>query len=102
MAAIGRPLTFDQSEVSALLDLKISDRRSYAVLATLFGTDDTAPMHIDHIFPHVNMTEAKFRQAGVADDESLEACLAGTDRLANLQLLDGAMNTSKQARAPRE
>ena len=102
MAEIGKPLTFSDADVDALLDLTYNDRRTYAVLTTVFGSDDTTQLHVDHIFPSDHMTEAQFRRAGIAGDDEIHDCIRNGQRLANLQLLEGAINKSKQARTPHD
>ena len=48
------------------------------------------------------MTEGQLRKAGVTDAAEIRECLKNAQLAANLQLFEGALNTSKQAREPHE
>ena len=51
MAEIGKPLSFTDVDVDGLLDLTYGDKRTYAVLTTLFGSDTSTQLHVDHVPP---------------------------------------------------
>ena len=57
--------------------------------------------HIDHVFPYSRFTKPKLKKAGVAD-EDVDDFKEMTNCLPNLQLLEGAENTEKQASLPAE
>lgn len=100
MASRGRELTFNDEEIEDLADMRYGDRLTFALLATLFPFVDLRnQFHVDHIFPAARFTRRQLLDAGVPED-GIETFLANRDRLANLQLLQGAMNTEKSAKMP--
>ncbi len=102
MARRGRQLTFNDEEIEDLADMRYSDRLTFAALSMLFPFVDLRNLfHLDHIFPAARFTERRLRDAGVPDDK-VEAFMECKDRLGNLQLLQGAMNTEKNAKMPAE
>ncbi|WP_329101716.1 DUF262 domain-containing protein [Micromonospora sp. NBC_01699] len=102
MARQGKPLRFDPFEVEDLLDIKYGGARTYALLALLYpGIDVRNSFHVDHVYPRSRFTTARLRSMGIPEDKIplyLERC----DRLANLQLLEGAENVDKRAALPAE
>jgi hypothetical protein len=99
MAARGRGISFSPEEIDSLSDTPYG-RRVFAVLALLYpGFDGTREFHIDHIFPSALFQRKKLKAAGLKD-EQVEECMERRDSLANLQLLEGSVNTSKQASMP--
>jgi len=102
MAARGKGLDFSPEEVEDLLDLEYGDRRLLPLLSILYPfVDMTQHHHIDHVFPKSELDRRKLQRAGL-DDARIEACVAGRDRLANLQLLQGVANMAKSAKLPAE
>ena len=93
-------LTFDEEEIQDLADATY-DGRAYSLLFLLYDFVDVAmnQFHIDHVFPRALMTPARLTRAGV-NQEKLPKYSERVNRLANLQLLEGATNTSKSARPP--
>lgn len=65
------------------------------------GVDTRNEFHVDHIFPKALFTDKRLAEAGVneADHATLQDL---RDRLPNLLLLEGPINTSKQATPPLE
>ena len=57
--------------------------------------------YIDHFFPKSQLQRRRLEKAG-CDAAYIDSCLAARDRLANLQLLDGLMNISKNDSLPAE
>lgn len=55
--------------------------------------------HIDHFFPKSQLQRRKLEKAGCSPTYA-EECLAARDRLANLQLLEGLLNVSKNDSLP--
>jgi hypothetical protein len=101
MAARGKPLTFSEQEIDALVDTNYGGR-AFAVLAELYpGFDGTKAFHIDHVFPQAKFTRPALRKSGLSDDD-VSACIERRDGLPNLQLLEGKVNISKQATMPVE
>lgn len=100
MAAAGKSLTFDASEIDELLNLKYAGQRTFSVLSVLYpGLDLTKQFHEDHIFPKSLFTRKKLLAAGVPS-EQVEDYLAAVNLLPNLQLLAGTANIEKQAMLP--
>ena len=98
----GRSLLFDEEEVEDLVDMRYGDRLTFALLSLLFPFVDLQnQFHIDHVFPSTRFSEARLRKAGVPE-EQITDFRDQKDRLANLQLLRGAINNEKKARMPRE
>ena len=103
MAKRGKGLDFALEEVEDLADMRISDRRVFALLALLSPFIDLQhhQFHIDHVFPKSRFTPARLRHAGVVD-EQIDEFVDCVNRIANLQLLDGAINLEKRAKLPAE
>ena len=101
MAQRGKSLDFTEEEIDDLADMKIVDRRVFALLTLLypFVNVGTQHFHVDHVFPKSRFTERRLREAGVLEDE-IEAFLSRVDRIANLQFLDGVVNNEKSAKLP--
>lgn len=96
MAALGKPLRFEEAEIAELLELRYGRPRTFATLAVLYpGLDLTKAFHVDHVFPRSRFTAAKLTKAGVPADK-VEEYLTRVDALPNLQLLDGLPNIEKQ------
>jgi hypothetical protein len=102
MAALGRSLTFEQTEIDELAELKYGGQRTFAVLALLYpGLDLTKEFHEDHIFPRSRFTAKRLHDAGI-DPARIEEYRDSIDRLPNLQLLAGLPNVEKRAQLPHE
>ena len=102
MARRGRQLVFDDEEVEDLADMRYGDRLTFALLSLLFSFVDLRnQFHIDHIFPTSKFTDRKLKDAGVPD-EKIATFKKQKDGLANLQLLQGPLNTEKSAKMPVE
>ncbi len=98
----GRSLVFEDKELENLADMGYGDRRTFALLSLLFPFVDLRnQFHVDHIFPKARFTDRKLRDAGVPDDKIADF-KQRMNRLANLQLLQGAENNEKRARMPAE
>jgi hypothetical protein len=100
MAARGKSLSFGPEEVDDLLDMEYGDRRLFPLLSILFPFIDVRQLHhIDHFFPKSQLQRRKLEKAGCSPTYA-EECLAARDRLANLQLLEGLLNVSKNDSLP--
>ncbi|MFF2937059.1 DUF262 domain-containing protein [Streptomyces mirabilis] len=101
MARQGKSLRFEPTEIEDLLDLKYGSKRLFPMLAMLYpGVDTRDQFHEDHIFPRSTLrARAKLRAAGLPED-ALPLIEDYADRAANLQLLRGPENISKQATLP--
>lgn len=99
MARQGKSLRFDAAQIEDLLDTRYGTR-AYPLLAMLYpGVDVRGTFHIDHVFPKSRFTPARLRAAGVEPGE-IDGLAERANRLANLQLLEGAENVDKRAKLP--
>ena len=102
MAQRGKTLEFTPEEIDDLADMRISDSRSFALLSLLFPSlEARGATDIDHVFPKSRFTPTRLANAGV-DAEEHDEYRDRSDRLANLQLLDRAVNNEKRAEMPAE
>lgn len=100
MAARGKSLSFGPEEVDDLLDMEYGDRRLFPLLSILFPFIDVRQLHhVDHFFPKSQLQRRKLEKAG-CELAYIEDCLAARDRVANLQLLEGLLNVSKNDSLP--
>lgn len=76
--------------------MRYGDKRVFALLSVLFPFVDLRNhFHIDHVFPQARFSNSRLRKAGVPDDQ-IEELQQLSNRLANLQLLEGAFNNEKR------
>ena len=102
MARRGRELVFNQEEVEELADTEYSSPGVFALLSLIFPFVDPGKLfHVDHIFPFTKFSKRKLRDADVSD-EKIEEFRDRANRLGNLQLLPGRVNTEKGATMPVE
>ena len=102
MASRGKSLNFGPEEIDDLLDLEYGDRRMFPLLSLLYPFIDVRQLHhVDHFFPKSQLQRRRLERLG-CDGETIDKCLAARDRLANLQLLDGLLNVSKNDTLPAE
>ena len=100
MAQRGKTLDFGEEEIEDLADMRSGDRRIFPLLTMLFPyLDSRDGSDIDHVFPKSRFTPTRLKSAGVEDErvgEFRDRC----ERVANLQLLDRAVNNEKRATLP--
>ncbi len=103
MTQRGKTLEFSDEEIEDLADMDLADRRTFALLALLSPFIDCRNhhFHIDHIFPKSRFTPRRLRSAAV-DEEQFEELSDRSNRIGNLQLLDGAINREKRDQLPSE
>ena len=102
MARSGRELDFNDEEVEELADMRYGNRLTFALLSLLFPFVDLRNLfHVDHIFPSARFTDRRLKAAGVPEDK-VTYFRERKDGLANLQLLQGEVNTEKNATMPAE
>ena len=100
MSGRGKSLAFGPEEVDDLLDLEYGDRRLFPLLSILFPFIDVRQLHhVDHVFPKSQLQRRRLEKAG-CDAAYIDQALAAKDRLANLQLLEGLLNVSKNDSLP--
>ena len=102
MVSRGKSLAFGSEEIDDLLDMEYGDRRLFPLLSILYPFIDVRQLHhIDHFFPKSHLTQSRLEKLG-CDSIYIEECLAARNRLANLQLLEGLINISKNDKLPAE
>jgi len=102
MAAIGKSLSFEATEIDELLELKYAGQRTFPVLALLYpGLDLSKEFHEDHIFPRSRLTPKRLTSANLSVEQAAEI-VSARDLLPNLQLLGGIPNVEKRAEPPAE
>lgn len=103
MARRGRSLAFEHEEIEDLSDIKYGDARTFALLTLIFGFVDLERhrFHIDHVVPRARFRRSALRQADIPYEKHDEF-IDRSDRLANLQLLEGLENTVKSDKMPGE
>ena len=102
MARRGRKLVFTDEEVKELADTEYRSPRVFALLSLIFPFVDPGKLfHVDHIFPISRFSKSKLRKTHVSE-EMIEEFRDRANRLGNLQLLPGAVNTEKSATMPVE
>jgi hypothetical protein len=100
MASRGKSLHFVDEEIEELAELEYGGKRTFALLSLLFpGFDFSRHFHVDHIYPKGLFTTRKLRKMGVPE-EKIEEFKAWTNRLPNLQLLEGTANNEKRQKMP--
>ena len=100
MIPLGKSLVFQPEEIEDLADTPYGHRRLFPLLALMYrSTTWEAQYHIDHVFPQTLFSQRRLTAAGVAPDD-VGRYQALTNGLANLQLLPGPINESKQGQLP--
>lgn len=100
MAALGKSLSFDPTEIDELLQMRYGGQRTFSVLSLLYpGLDLTKEFHEDHIFPRSRFTAKRLAGAGIPADQ-IDKYRDAVDCLPNLQLLAGVPNVEKRAKLP--
>jgi hypothetical protein len=106
MVRLGKSLRFDVEEIEDLVETSYGNRRVFPLLALLYpGIDVRNQFHIDHVYPRSIFTRKQLAGLTQADgtpvtSEWTEMVIDQSNRLANLQLLEGPINESKQATLP--
>jgi len=99
MGESGKSLAFDEVAVQGLLQIKYGDRNCFPLLSLIYPSGDSVPRHVDHVFPQTAFTRKKLEKLGVPSEE-IEATLAASQEIPNLQLLTPADNESKGGSFP--
>lgn len=98
----GKSLRFDDEEILELVELEYGNSRTFTLLTLLFpGFDFSRHFHVDHIYPKGIFTKNKLSKIGVSD-ELLDEFIEASNKLANLQLLEGSINNQKRQKMPHE
>ena len=102
MARRGKSIGFEPEEIEELADMSYGDKRLFAILSLIFPfIKHQHVFHVDHIFPKGRFTTQSLIKAGF-DDVAVDQVKDNSDRLANLQLLLGAINNEKRKKMPLE
>ncbi len=102
VSELGKSLDFNDDEIEGLVDVRFKDRRVFPLLSMLFPfVDWDNEMHVDHIFPRAVFSQRSMTEAGVPRDmfDTLDEMSNG---VANLQLLEGRLNSSKGGKLPHQ
>ncbi len=100
MIPLGKTLIFQPAEILDLADTPYGHRRLFPLLALLYrSTAWESQYHIDHVFPQTLFNRRRLIDAdvGAEDVGRYQSLMNG---LANLQLLPGPINESKQGELP--
>ena len=102
MTRRSKSISFEAEEIEQLADMTYGDNRLFALLSLIFPFLKHEHIHhVDHVFPKGNFTNRNLRKAGT-DDADIEDMKDASDKLANLQLLHGAVNNEKRKKMPLE
>jgi hypothetical protein len=100
MAGRGKSLVFDEREIDALLDSEYGHSNTFLALSLLYPFIDLRNQyHVDHVYPDALMKWAALKKLEWPDEE-VSWVFGRRNRLANLQLLDGAENNEKRKMLP--
>lgn len=98
----GKSLRFDDEEISELAQLDYGSPRTFALLTLLFpGFDFSRHFHVDHIYPKGLFTPTKLSKLGIPIDQQRDL-IEASNKLPNLQLLEGTINNQKRQKMPHE
>ena len=102
MRSRGKSLAFDGDEIDDLTEIRFGDKRTFSLLSLVFRhLDMRQHFHIDHVFPKSRFTRTKLSPLGFPEDK-IQQLQDSSDRLPNLQLLEGHENLQKRAMLPAE
>ena len=102
MATLGKSLSFVDEEIEDLVDMQYGERMTFALLSLIFPFVDLKNVfHVDHVFPKKVFDYRNLRRENIRDEECADYW-DKRDRLSNLQLLEGAINSEKSATMPCE
>ncbi|MER9740576.1 DUF1524 domain-containing protein [Mesorhizobium sp. M0187] len=100
MAARGKPLTFEEREIDAILGSDYGKPATFLALTLLYPFVDLRNQyHIDHIYPE-SLTKWSSLSKQEWPVEEISWVSQRRNLLPNLQLLDGAENNEKRAALP--
>jgi hypothetical protein len=92
-------LSFRESEVEGLLEVKYGGQYTFPLLAMLYPSlDFRHKLHQDHIHPRSHFTASQLKRKGIPEDLQ-EQYIDRCDMIPNLQLLEGQPNIEKSATA---
>ena len=99
-----RTLRYNVDEIDSMFDTDLKSQYKFMILSLLYPNLKYSQneFHIDHMHPHTSFEEANIKDlilpdGNVIDDEKKEDWRSRRNTLANLQLLEGRENESKNA-----
>lgn len=97
MISLGKVVGFDKEIAENVLEYSKGGKRTFLALTLLYEQDDFGSIqyHQDHIFPAARLTRENLIEQGI-DVEKAEEFKDRADKIANIQLLTGRENESKQ------
>jgi len=97
MISLGKVVGFDDEIAENVLEYSKGGKRTFLALTLLYEQDDFGSIqyHQDHIFPAARLTRENLIEQGI-DHEKADEFKDRADKLANIQLLTGRENESKQ------
>ena len=103
LKSINKSLTFSDLDIDNILQLNFGSRKITVILSLINKQIDIEKdaYHIDHIYPRAMFREDHLKKLGFAD-EDIQKMREQCETLPNLQLLQGNINKSKQAKLPLE
>jgi hypothetical protein len=102
MKVRGKSLEFSDAEIERLADSSYREPNTFLLLSLLYPFIDLRnKFHVDHIFPSSLLTPSSLRKTDLSS-EQIDHFTSCRDKLANLQLMEGAENNEKRAKLPKE
>jgi hypothetical protein len=93
-----KSIIFTSDDIDSMLQIQYGSPLSFSVLSMLYeGLNLSFNYHQDHIFPKKNFTARKLTSLGI-DRGSHDFYLDNFNCIANLQLIEGLVNTEKNAK----
>ena len=100
MTRRGKTIGFEPEEIEELADMNYGDKTLYALLSLIFPfMNHQHVFHIDHVFPKSRFTSRNLIKEGF-NDSAIDEVAEKSNRIANLQLLFGALNNEKRKKMP--
>ena len=102
MRSRGKSLTFEDDEIDDLTEMKYGDKRTFSLLSLIFTHLNLRQhFHVDHIYPQSMFKRTILRDHDFSEHEIDQLIdLDPSNRLPNLQLLEGHENLRKQKMLP--
>ena len=102
MRSRGKSLAFDDDEIDDLTEIQYGDKRTFSLLSLIFTHLDLRQyFHVDHIYPQSLFKRINLRDHGFSEEE-IDHLIDISNRLPNLQLLEGHENLQKRAMLPKD
>ena len=102
---VNKRFTFsDEMIKDDLVSLWHGNRKTFLILSLLYPNLDlkTNHFHVDHIYPKSKFDKDTLTGLGFLDDDKMQEWQNYSNRLGNLQLLEGKANESKSSQMPED